>query len=138
VTDSTTGARLIRGKEVQTVASPGLELAIGVSAETAGSKTLLFGRFTARRGSRVPPHQHTCETAAYLVSGRVVINAGEALGERFELEPGDYVYVGAGVIHDEETVGDEDAVLMMARDQQGGERIAVNPSDPGWALLEGE
>jgi len=137
VTDSTTGARLIKAREVQTVSSPGLELAIGVSAETAGSKTLLFGRFKARPGSRVPPHHHTCETAAYLVSGRAVINVGEDLGERFEMEPGDYVYVGAGVIHDEETVGDEDAVLMMARDQQGGERIAVDPADPGWALLEG-
>jgi uncharacterized RmlC-like cupin family protein len=49
---------------------------------------------------------------------------------------GDYVYVGAGIIHEEETVGAEDAVFMMARDEQGGERIAVDPTDPGWALLE--
>ena len=49
---------------------------------------------------------------------------------------GDYGYVGANVIHDEETLGDEEAEFIMARDGGGGETIPVDPSDPGWALLQ--
>lgn len=49
---------------------------------------------------------------------------------------GDYAFVGANVVHDEETLGDEVAEFIMARDRNGGETIPVDPSDPGWALLQ--
>jgi len=48
---------------------------------------------------------------------------------------GDYGYVGANVIHDEETLGDEEAEFIMAV-PAGWETIPVDPSDPGWALLQ--
>jgi hypothetical protein len=54
------------------------------------------------------------------------------------MKVGDYAFVGANVIHDEETLGDEVAEFVLARDNNGGETVPVDPSDPGWAALAPE
>jgi quercetin dioxygenase-like cupin family protein len=77
----------------------------------------------------IPPHHHTCDTIAYLIRGRAAFSSGD---ERAEMEPGDFVYVGAGVVHSEETIGDEAAEFVLARDSVDGQTIPVDPEDPFW------
>jgi uncharacterized RmlC-like cupin family protein len=130
------GVKVVRPGEVGVDPASGVEWAI--SPDSTGSKTLVFGVAKVPGGLRVPAHYHTSETAALLIRGRAALRTGEKLEERLEMASGDYAYVGANVIHEEETLGDEEAEFIMARDGQGGETIPVDPSDPGWALLAGE
>ena len=100
--------------------------------DTTGVSSLMAGRFRTGPGLRIPPHHHTCATIAYLVAGRAIFRAGPDLEREIVMEPGDYVVVGAGVLHVEETVGNSDAEFFLARDNGGGETIPANPDDPFW------
>ena len=70
-----------------------------------------------------------------MISGRAALRYGEKLETRLEMSAGDYAFVAANVVHDEETLGDEVAEFIMARDNNGGETIPIDPSDPGWVAL---
>jgi quercetin dioxygenase-like cupin family protein len=48
-------------------------------------------------------HRHTAAVAAGVVSGSVTFVFGADGTGRVELAPGDYVWIAAGVVHDEET-----------------------------------
>jgi uncharacterized RmlC-like cupin family protein len=102
----------------------GVEVVVAVSAETVGSPGLWFGRFTTEPGVKIPPHYHTCDTAAYLVRGRCAFDID---GGRLEMAPGDFLYVPKGAVHTEETVGNETAELIFARDDNGGETVYLDP-----------
>jgi len=123
------GLKVVRPGEAVPDAS-GIEWAI--SPDTTGSKIIVLGSAKVPAGVRVPAHYHTTETAALLIRGRAAFRFGEKLDTRSEMQAGDYAYVGANVIHDEETLGDEEAVFIMAV-PAGWETIPVDPSDPGWA-----
>lgn len=114
-------ARVVRADETQRTSGPGVTLVVGVSAETVGSPQLWFGEFTSEPGVVIPKHFHTCDTAAVLLSGRAVFEIGDDLAERLEMEPGDYCYMPAGVVHTEGTLGDATARFVFARDRAGGE-----------------
>jgi quercetin dioxygenase-like cupin family protein len=100
-----------------------------ITPELTGSKQLMMGTFSTGPGMSIPPHHHTCDTIAYLVRGRAVFGSGD---ERIEMSPGDFVYVAAGVVHTEETIGDEIAEFVLARDNGGGETIPDDPEDAFW------
>ena len=128
------GVRVTKPNELVREDATGFEVA--VSPAVTGSKGLVFGSAKVPGGLRVPAHYHTVDTAALLIRGRAALRYGEKLATRLEMAAGDYAYVGANVVHDEETLGDEVAEFIMARDERGGETIPVDPSDPGWALLQ--
>jgi uncharacterized RmlC-like cupin family protein len=113
----------------------GIEWAI--SADTTGSKTLKLGVARVPAGVSVPAHHHSTETSAHLTRGRAAFRFGVKLGERLEMQAGDYAFVGANVIHTEETLGDEEAEFIMAV-PAGWDVVPVDPSDPGWAQPAGE
>jgi uncharacterized RmlC-like cupin family protein len=130
------GVRVTKPNQLVREDATGFEVA--VSPVVTGSKGLVFGSAKVPGGLRVPAHYHTVDTAALLISGRAALRYGEKLETRLEMAAGDYAYVGANVIHDEETLGDEVAEFIMARDNNGGDTVPVDPSDPGWAALAGE
>lgn len=101
----------------------GVEIVVGVSKETAGSEDLWFASFATEPGVKVGRHYHTADTAAYLVSGRA---AFEIEGTRVEMSPGEYLYVPRNIVHSEETVGDEPAFGIYARNEAGGETIYLD------------
>ncbi|HUF53357.1 MAG TPA: cupin domain-containing protein [Dehalococcoidia bacterium] len=129
------GVKVTKPKELVREDATGFEVA--VSPAVSGSKGLVFGSAKVPGGLRIPAHTHTVDTAALLISGRAALRYGEKLETRLEMSAGDFAFVGANVIHDEETLGDEVAEFIMARDNNGGETIPVDPSDPGWAALGG-
>ena len=101
---------LVRGADAPSFASEGIGIVQGIAHELGESGRFWFGVFTSGAGSRVPFHYHEYEVAVYLVRGRAAFEAGK---ERFELEPGDFFRVPRGLVHWEETVGDEDAVFIF-------------------------
>jgi quercetin dioxygenase-like cupin family protein len=54
-------------------------------------------------GTQLGPHRHTADVAAGVVSGAVTFVFGADGTGRVELGPGDYLWIAAGVMHDEET-----------------------------------
>ena len=117
------GWRIIRKEDAEVRTGEGVEIIVAVSKEMVGSSVLWFGSFSTDPGVKVPQHYHTADTGAYLVSGRA---AFEIDGERVEMSPGEYLYVPKGVVHTEETVGDETAFGVYARDEAGGETVYLD------------
>jgi quercetin dioxygenase-like cupin family protein len=122
------GFRLLRGDRVERNTGDGWEYT-PLHPDVTGAREVMMGIFRTGPGMRIPPHHHTCETIAYLVRGRAAFSAGD---ERLEMSPGDFVYVGPGVVHTEETIGEDDAEFILARDKGGAETIPVDPEDPFW------
>ena len=91
------------------------ELALG----PGDAPELIFGKFIIEPGSSLPAHTHACDTIAYCVTGSCSFRVGDELDEHFEIGPGEYCYIPAGVLHTEET-GQEGVELIFARDRQGG------------------
>lgn len=80
---------------------------------------LTFGKFVIEPGVSLPAHTHAADTVAYCVTGSCSFRVGEELDEEFEIGPGEYCYIPAGVVHTEET-GEDGVELIFARDRQGG------------------
>jgi quercetin dioxygenase-like cupin family protein len=93
-----------------------LEWLAGKSVGNAEGLTL--GRVVIRKGLANPRHGHSdCEEALYLISGRLEHSVGD---ETVTMEPGDTLMVAPGVPHNATSVGDEDAVMIVA--YSSGER----------------
>lgn len=115
--------RIVTKKDAEVRTDEGVEVVVAVSKETVGADVLWFGSFSTDPGVKIPRHYHTADTGAYLVSGRA---AFEIEGERVEMSAGEYLYVPKNLVHTEETIGDETAVGIFARDEAGGETIYLD------------
>ena len=62
-------------------------------------------------GTASGPHRHTAAVAAGVVSGAVTFVFGADGTGRVDLGPGDYVWISANVMHDEETSDGVELVL---------------------------
>ena len=72
----------------------------GVSAQSAGARTLCLNLLTIPPGGQSSAHLHEAhESAAYVISGRGEVFHGERLKERMAFGPGDFVYIPAGAPH---------------------------------------
>lgn len=93
-------ARVIRGGEPYRSAQ-GSVYSPGVSAQTAGSKTLFLGMVTLQPGERTRAHIHDQhESAFYVLSGEdVELRSGPRLAQRSVAQAGDYLFIPAGVAH---------------------------------------
>jgi uncharacterized RmlC-like cupin family protein len=54
------------------------------------------------------------------VDGRAVFRSGEEFRDVLVMEPGDWLFVPAGLVHDEETPDDIHCEFLYARDGAGG------------------
>jgi uncharacterized RmlC-like cupin family protein len=77
-------------------------------------------------GAVADAHYHDgYETAIYQLSGRVETRFGPGLAETVVTEPGDFVFIPAGVPHQPRNLSDtEPATAVVARnDAREGERV---------------
>jgi uncharacterized RmlC-like cupin family protein len=98
-----------------------------VSQATAGAHNIYMGVFRVPAGARSRPHYHAnCESAVYMLSGRLLVRWGEHLEEAVELEPGDLVYVPPRETHVLENLSDgEAAEYVVARDSPLEDSVEV-------------
>ncbi|HWC26477.1 MAG TPA: cupin domain-containing protein, partial [Solirubrobacteraceae bacterium] len=89
-----------------------------VSQATTGANNIYMGVFRVPAGAQSRPHYHAdCESAVYMLSGRLNVRWGEGLEHSLALEPGDLVYVPPRETHLLENPSDsEDAEYVVARD----------------------
>jgi uncharacterized RmlC-like cupin family protein len=120
-------ARLLAGRAARTVGSKdallreedGITVWRGFDPQTVGTGiSLARGMFAP--GTHMAPHWHSQDTVAYLVDGRAVIRSGPELRDVLEMKPGDWLFVPAGLVHDEFTPDEVHGEFLYARDGGGG------------------
>ena len=98
-----------------------------ISQATAGAHNIYMGVFRVPAGARSRPHYHAnCESAVYMLSGRLLVRWGEHLEDSVELEHGDLVYVPPRETHILENLSDSDpAEYVVARDAPTEDSVEV-------------
>ena len=88
----------------------------GVAPETTGNENLWMGMVASPAGMVSGWHHHgDCETGIYVLQGRVRFRSGKGGADVIEAGPGDFLSVASNAIHREESVGDEDLIVVIAR-----------------------
>jgi len=100
-------------------AEQGSDYEPGVSAETVGSKTLWLGMISLPAGKRTRAHVHEYhETALYMVSGdQMELWTGDQLQYRNVVQPGDYIFIPANMLHVAVNRGNHPAVFIGSRNE---------------------
>ena len=98
-----------------------------ISQATAGAHNIYMGVFRVPAGARSRPHYHAnCESAVYMLSGRLLVRWGEHLEESVELQHGDLVYFPPRETHILENLSDSDpAEYVVARDAPTEDSVEV-------------
>jgi uncharacterized RmlC-like cupin family protein len=98
-----------------------------ISQASAGAHNIYMGRFRVPPAAQSRPHYHSdCESAVYMLSGRLRVRWGDRLQEELELEPGDMVYVPPRETHVLENISDsEPADYVVARDSPLEDAVVV-------------
>jgi uncharacterized RmlC-like cupin family protein len=113
-----------------TAQTAGMAREAGISAETAGVRTIWSGYVRTPAGTASGVHHHgDCETAIYILSGRVRFRFGAHLEDSVDAEAGDFVYVPPNQVHTEENLSDSEPVeLIVSRGCTS--MLVVNVPDP--------
>jgi uncharacterized RmlC-like cupin family protein len=98
-----------------------------ISQATAGATNIYMGKFRVPAGARSRPHFHAeCESAVYMLAGRLRVRWGDHLDEAVELEAGDLVYVPPRETHVLENLSEtEPAEYVVARDAPQEDSVEV-------------
>ena len=98
-----------------------------VSPETTGAENIYMGHFSVPAGAQSLPHYHAdCESAVYMVSGRLNVRWGEALENAVALQPGDMFYVPPRETHLLENPSEDVAAeYVVARDTADERSVEV-------------
>lgn len=112
----------------------GVTYAAGVSSTTAGSQALCLQIASLPPGARAEPHLHEGhESAAYVVSGELVLYHGDELQNRASARAGDFLYIPAGVPHMPCNESDAPVVTVLARtdpEEQESVTLLGHPAVP--------
>jgi len=98
-----------------------------ISLTTAGAANIYMGVLRVPAGSQSLPHYHAdCESAVYMLSGRLNVRWGEQLEHELRLEPGDLAYVPPRETHLLENPSDNQAAeYVVARDAPQEDSVEV-------------
>ena len=98
-----------------------------ISQATTGATNIFMGRFRVPPGTQSRPHYHeNCESALYMLSGRIEIQWGDHLEDRVLVEPGDMLYVPPRQTHIVRNLSDSEAAeYVVARDSPTEDSVEV-------------
>jgi uncharacterized RmlC-like cupin family protein len=107
--------RLIRGGE-GFHGKQGLDYFAGVSAESAAATGICMHLLEMPPGASAKPHYHEAhETAIFALEGVAEMRHGPRLEQVMRIEPGDFVYIPPGVLHQPYNPGDAVVRAVIAR-----------------------
>ena len=98
-----------------------------VSRQSSGAENIYMGVFSVPPGARSRPHYHAnCESAVYMLSGRLEVRWGDSLEETVEIGPRDMVYVPPRETHILRNLSDsEPAEYVVARNSPTEDSVEV-------------
>ena len=108
-----------------------------ISQASAGATNIYMGVFRVPPGARSRPHYHAnCESAVYILGGRLEVRWGDRLENVVTLEPSDLVYVPPRETHVLENLSPiEPSEYVVARDAPHEDSVEVpwaeDPAGPG-------
>ena len=123
--------RLIRGGE-SFHGKQGLDYFAGVSAESAGARGICMHLLELPPGASAKPHYHEAhETAIYTLEGTAEMRHGANLEHVMRIEPGDFVYIPAGVPHQPYNPGEATVRAVIARTDPNEQESVVVLDESG-------
>ena len=116
--------RIVPGDRVEGQPTPGMtrEQAIQTEGMWAGFVTTEAGMVSGWH------HHGSYESSIYVLSGALRMEFGHGGEESFDAGPGDFIFVGKGMIHREGNPSDEDATIVVVRAGEG--EAVVNVDGP--------
>jgi uncharacterized RmlC-like cupin family protein len=98
-----------------------------ISQATTGAVNIYLGVFRVPPGARSRPHYHeNCESAVYMLSGRLEVKWGDHLEQVVTIGPGDMVYVPPRETHILENQSESEAAeYVVARDSPTEDSVEV-------------
>jgi len=126
------GIQVIRpsDRDRTTAQTPGMTREAGVSQETTGARTLWSGYVKTPPGlSSGAHHNGDCETAIYVISGRVRFYFGDHLEHVADCGPGDFLFVPPNEIHLEQNLSETEPVEFIVS-RGCTSMMVVNVPDP--------
>ena len=98
-----------------------------ISQATTGATNIYMGVFRVPAGAQSRPHYHdSCESAVYMLSGRLEVKWGDHLEQTVTIGPGDMVYVPPRETHLLQNLSDaEPAEYVVARDSPTEDSVEV-------------
>ncbi len=98
-----------------------------ISQATTGAHNIYMGLFRVPPGARSRPHYHAnCESAVYMLRGRLEVKWGDDLEESVEIGPGDMVYVPPQETHILHNLSNEEpAEYVVARNSATEDSVEV-------------
>lgn len=108
-------------------AEQGSDYEPGVSAETVGSKSIWLGMMTLQPGKRTRAHVHEHhETALYMLSGEAMeLWTGDQLQYRDIVQPGDYIFIPANMLHVAVNRSEQPSVFIGSRNEATAQESVV-------------
>jgi len=110
------GIRIVRPEDRDrgTAQTAGMVREAGISTETAGTHTIWSGYVRTPPGTSSAVHHHgDCETAIYVLSGRVRFSWGPKLEHHANVQPGDFLFVPPNEIHMEENLSETEPLELI-------------------------
>lgn len=110
--------KVVKGNELETdVASGAMKRLAGVSEGLSGAHGIHLALAITPPGCSSSAHHHVnCESAIYVLRGRGQFLVGNHLEESLDIEPGDFIYVPPGAVHQPvNTSTTEPLELIVAR-----------------------
>ena len=109
----------------------GLDYFAGVSAESAGSRAICMHLVEIPPGASAHAHYHEAhETAVFALEGTTEMRHGPNLEQVMRVEPGDFVYIPAGVPHQPYNPTDSLARAVIARTDPNEQESVVVVDPP--------
>ena len=103
----------------KTAQTTGMRRLVAVSEEANGSRGLWAGYVTMPPGAKSGAHHHgDAESVIYMLAGRARFRWGDQLENTTDAEPGDFVFVPPGLVHQEINALDDTSVeCIVVRDR---------------------
>lgn len=101
---------------------------VGISQKTVGAQGLSMHIVVIPPSGRAAPHIHIgYETGIYVLEGRVCTRWGAALEHEVISEPGDFLFVPAGVPHEAINLSATEAARAVVARNDAAEQDKVKP-----------
>src|SRR3954471_8738304 len=119
--------KLVKPAHEERVTPRGVVGGSEISQATTGATNIFMGRFRVPPGAQSSPHYHEkCESALYMLSGRIEIQWGNHLADRVQVGPGRTVFVPPRQTHIVRNLSDSEAAeYVVARDSPTEDSVEV-------------
>lgn len=115
----------------RTAVRQALPVVRGINRASAGAEKISMNLVIIPPGGKATPHRHKgCETAIYILKGRVETRYGPGLKFSESHEAGDFIYIPADLAHQPVNLSATEEAHALVAHSAGDEQESVELYDP--------